>query len=105
MSDTPGGRNISCGSCSFVPDPLTGNFLVHFNDRSFYELDPDGNGGLGTWTLLSPVPNGGALGTVSINVSGSSNGCGTCSLQALGITVWISNNGGDARMHIYKHGT
>jgi hypothetical protein len=103
MSDAPASINLYV--TNFIADPATGNFLVHTNGRQFYELNPDGNGGLGTWTVLPSAPNGGALGTVNTNGNGS-RGCGVASCPELGVTVWISDNPAPTGMcmHVYKHG-
>lgn len=102
MTDAPVSLNLY--DVSFIADPVTGKFLVHTKDRQFWELDPDGNSGMGSWTQLSNAPNGGSLGTVSTNGYGS-NGVGVACVQDLGVVVFISLNGASAHMHVYKHGT
>ena len=40
----------------FIPDPLSSKFILVNSAGTTYELDPNGNGGLGTWTLLPNAP-------------------------------------------------
>lgn len=102
MNDAP--VRVNLYDVSFIADPITGNFLVHTKDRQFWELNPDGGGGLGTWTQLPNAPDGsGSLGRVSTNGNGSA-GCGVACLQELGVVAFISLYNTNAYLHLYKHG-
>lgn len=95
LTPFPGTFYPGIQSGNFCEEPVSGNFLV-ISDDHMWEFDPTGSG---TWAELPDPPS-------YVNSKPnypSPESLASCSIPEHGVVMYLSANGSQARMDLYKH--
>jgi hypothetical protein len=87
-------RSIAISKSIFVEDPMTGHFIVPYDDKTFWDFDPIAD----QWVQLDarnvPIWNGMETPVFSRVAA---------AVPEYGVTMWVGFNYEGSKVHLYKH--